>query len=304
MLSAAAAAETSARAGAQDRPFGDFRQEKSRRVEEFTDFIVAVKYKTCDNSLMNVSISPAPAQAAPPQTSTAQGSTPAAALLPLAPAAKLHHDALPRLEVAPNSRVTVNFNPLGSGGTPIHGEFLGTTHYEFLIIRLPSIPGLRSKLLPHMRVEISYVADGARSQFAAEIIGFTQKPVFLLFTSYPDRVSVMETRNYSRVACALSVSFVSPYGEGVGIVSDLSKGGCRVVLDMTGQSALRKLKAGDRLVLLTAFTWDKPAVKGVGIVRTVEISGARMTLGLAFGETIGEFVDALMRYLSLVSVLN
>ncbi|MDR2124044.1 MAG: flagellar brake protein [Desulfovibrio sp.] len=227
------------------------------------------------------------------------------AALPLSPPTpKLHHDALPKLELAPNSRVAVNFNPLGSGGTPVQGEFLGTTHYEFLIIRLPSIPGLRNKLLPHMRVEISYVADGARNQFAAEIISFTQKPAFLLFTSYPDRMSVMETRNHNRVTCALPASFVSPYGDGVGIMSDLSKGGCRVVLEMTGQSGLRKLKAGDRLVLQTAFTWDKPAVKGVGIVRNVETAGARMTLGLAFGETVGEFVDELTRYLSLISVLN
>ncbi|MDR1685590.1 MAG: flagellar brake protein [Desulfovibrio sp.] len=264
---------------------------------EFTDFMVAVKCKKCNNHLMNASTSPAAA-------TQAQASAPAATIPPSTPTAKRHHDALPKLELAPNSRVAVNFNPLGSGGTPIQGEFLGTTHYEFLIIRLPSTPGLRSKLLPHMRVDISYVDGGARNQFAAEIIGFTQKPAFLLFTSYPDRMSVMETRNHNRVACALPVSFVSPYGEGVGIISDLSRGGCRVVLEMTGQSGLRKLKAGDRLVLQTVFTWDKPAVKGVGIVRNVEISGARMTLGLAFGETMGEFVDALTRYLSLISVLN
>jgi hypothetical protein len=251
---------------------------------------------------MNASTSPATATAT--ATSPAPVNAPAADMPPSTPTAKLHHEALPKLDLPPNSRVAVNFNPLGSGGAPVQGEFLGTTHYEFLIIRLPSIPGLRSKLLPHMRVEISYVADGARNQFAAEIIGFTQKPAFLLFTSYPDRMSVMETRNHSRVSCALPVSFVSPYGEGVGIVSDLSRGGCRVVLEMTGQSGLRKLKAGDRLVMQTAFTWDKPAAKGVGIVRNVEISGARMTLGLAFGETVGEFVDALTRYLSLISVLN
>jgi hypothetical protein len=211
---------------------------------------------------------------------------------------------MPKLDLAPNSRVAVNFNPLGSGGVPVQGEFLGTTHYEFLIIRLPSIPGLRNKLLPHMRVEISYVSGGARNRFTAEIITFTQKPAFLLFTSYPDRMSIMETRSHNRVACALPVRFVSPHGEGVGILSDLSKGGCRVVLEMTGQSGLRKLKEGDRLVMQTAFTWDKVATRGVGIVRNVETSGTRMTLGLAFGETIGEFVDALTRYLALVSVLN
>jgi hypothetical protein len=220
------------------------------------------------------------------------------------PATKLYHEALPKLELAPNSRVAVNFNPLGSGGMPVQGEFLGTTHYEFLIIRLPSIPGLRSKLLPHMCVEISYLADGARSRFASEIITFTYKPAFLLFITYPDRMSIMETRNHSRVACALPVSFASPCGDGVGIVCDLSLGGCRVVLEMTGQSGLRKLKAGDELVLETAFTWDRGATKGAGTVRNVEITGARMTLGLAFGDTVGEFMDALKRYLSLVSVLN
>jgi hypothetical protein len=211
---------------------------------------------------------------------------------------------MPKLELAPNSRVSVNFNPLGSGGAPIQGEFLGTTHYEFLIIRLPSIPGLRNKLLPRMRLEISYVSAGAHNQFAAEIVGFTQKPAFLLFTSYPDRMSIMETRNHSRVACALPVGLVSPHGDGVGIMSDLSRGGCRVVLEMTGQSGLRKLKANDTLVLQTAFMWDKESVKGEAAVRNTEISGSRMTLGLAFSETAGDFADALKSYLSLVTVLN
>jgi hypothetical protein len=168
---------------------------------------VAVKYKTCDNRLMNAS-TPAPAAPAQTRRTKAQTSVPAAAPPSPAVTAKLHHDALPKLELAPGTRVAVNFNPLGSGGTPVQGEFLGTRHYEFLIIRLPGIPGLR------------------------------------------------------------------------------------------------KLKAGDGLVLLTAFTWDKPAVKGAGIVRSVETAGARMILGLSFGEAGGEFVDALARCLFLISVLN
>lgn len=217
---------------------------------------------------------------------------------------KLHHQTMPKLELELNTRVFVNLNPLNSENVPLQGEYLGTSHYDFLIVRLPSIPGLLKKLLPHMRIEISYLAGGARNSFIAEVITHTSRPALLVFTTYPDRMSVLETRKFQRVTCALPVSLITPYGDALGVVRDLSKGGCRVVLEMTGQSTIRKVASGDRIVLQVCLSSEAAASRGIGLVRNVETAGSRLTLGLSFDETTGSFVEALEKYLELVNVLN
>lgn len=217
---------------------------------------------------------------------------------------KLHHQTMPKLELELNTRVFVNLNPLNTENVPIQGEFLGTAHYDFLIIRLPSIPGLLKKLMPYTRIEISFLSGGARNSFIAEIITYTAKPGLLLFTTYPDRMSILESRKFQRVTCAMPASMVTPYGDALGVVRDLSKGGCRVVLEMTGQSTVRKIAAGDRIVLQLALSPTEDPSRGIGLVRNVETAGSRLTLGLAFDESSGSFVEAMTSYLELVSVLG
>ncbi|MDR0338895.1 MAG: flagellar brake protein [Desulfovibrio sp.] len=210
---------------------------------------------------------------------------------------------MPKLELDLNTRVFVNLNPLNTENVPLQGEFLGTSHYEFLIIRLPSIPGLLNKLMPHMRVDISYLAGGARNNFTAEVITHTARPALLLFTSYPDRMSVLETRKFSRVTCALPVNLITPHGDALGVVRDLSRGGCRIVLEMTGQSSVRKLTSGDRIVLQMALSEEGSPARGIGLVRNVETAGSRLTIGISFDESSDAFAEALTRYLELVSVI-
>ncbi|MDL2291185.1 flagellar brake protein [Desulfovibrio sp. OttesenSCG-928-F20] len=217
---------------------------------------------------------------------------------------RIHHQTMPKLALDLNSRVFVNFNPLSSESVPLQGEFLGTSHYEFLIIRLPSIPGLLKKMLPHLRIEISFLSGGARNSFIAEIITYTARPALLLFTSYPDRMSVMETRKSQRVTCAVPASLITPYGDALAVISDLSNGGCRVVMEMTGQSTVRKITEGDRVVMQLPLSPQESQVRGIGLVRSVETSGSRLTLGLAFEEKNGRFIDSVAAYLELVAVLS
>ena len=220
-------------------------------------------------------------------------------------AQKQYQETMPKLELDLNSRVLVNLNPMNSEKpVRLQGEFLGASHYEFLIIRLPSIPGLINKLIPRMRVEISFQYKGAVNRFFAEVINHTAKPGLLLFTTYPDRMNVMETRKHQRITCALPASLATPYGDGEAAIKDLSKGGCRLIVELTGQSSIRQLSEGDRVVMQSCFSSDGTAVRGIGIVRGVETSGSRMSIGLAFDESHKAFGEALAAYLELIRVLE
>lgn len=220
-------------------------------------------------------------------------------------ARKQYQETMPKLLLDLNSRVLVNLNPMSSDKpVRLQGEFLGASHYEFLVVRLPFIPGLINKLLPRMRLEISFQCKGAINRFFAEIISYATKPGLLLFTTYPDRMNVMATRKHQRITCALPTKLATPYGDGVAAIKDLSRGGCRLIVELTGQSNMRQLTEGDRTVLHCCFSAEGVPVRGIGIVRAVETTGSRMSVGLAFDESHESFGKELAAYLDLIQILE
>jgi hypothetical protein len=217
---------------------------------------------------------------------------------------KQYQETMPKLGLELNTRVFVRLNPLSRRSVPLQGEFLGISHYDFLILRLPSVPGLAKKLLPQTRVEIRYLTEGAVNTFTTEVITHSFKPTLLLYTTYPDRMSILETRKHQRVSCALPIPLLSPYGDAVGVVWDLSMGGCRIAIELKGQSNIRQLAANDTVVLQTILSPSGPPSRGIGVIRSAEIAGSRLSLGLAFDENNKSFLEALGGYLDLVQVLE
>jgi hypothetical protein len=216
------------------------------------------------------------------------------------PVIKPYQRTMPKLALELNTRVFVNLNPVSNEKVSVQGEFLGAAHFEFMILRLPSIPGLIKKLLPHLRIHVQYHSGGAANKFTAEMISYSVRPTLLLFISYPDRMSVLETRKHQRITCALPVSLATQYGDSVAALRDLSIGGCRLSLEMTGQSAMRRLSIGDRLVLQTPLSANDAPIRCIGIIRSLETGGSCLHIGLAFDENNKTFTSALSTYLELV----
>jgi hypothetical protein len=217
---------------------------------------------------------------------------------------KQYQETMPKLGLELNTRVFVRLNPLSRRSVPLQGEFLGISHYDFLILRLPSVPGLVKKLLPHTRVEIRYLTEGAVNTFTTEIITHSFKPTLLLYTTYPDRMSILETRKHQRISCALPITLLSPQGDAVGVIWDLSMGGCRIAVELKGQSAMRQLAVNDTVVLQTILSANGQPSRGIGVIRSAEIAGSRLSLGLSFDENSKSFIEALTGYLDLVQVLD
>lgn len=216
---------------------------------------------------------------------------------------KQYQETMPKLGLELNTRVLVRLNSLNSNSVPLQGEFIGISHYDFLVIRLPCIPGLLKKLLPSTSLEIRYITDGAINNFNVEIISHTFKPALLLYVTYPDRMNVLKTRKHQRLSCALPVTLRSTLGEASAVLCDLSKGGCRVVLELTGQSGMRTLGVEDAVMLQVVLCPKGTSVRGLGIVRNVEVTGTRLCVGIAFGDNTKAFDEALDSYLDLIQVL-
>ena len=215
---------------------------------------------------------------------------------------KQYQECMPKLGLEFNTRVFIKLSSLNST-VPLQGEFIGTSHYEFLILRLPSVPGLVKKLIPRTLVEIRYQFEGADSSFASEIISYTAKPAMLLFVTYPDRMCIQEARRHERLVCSLPTRLATPYGEALGVMKDLSMGGCRVAMELTGQSNIRKIIDGDRVVLNSVFANVSEPVRGLGLVRNVDATGSRINVGMSFDKGSKEFSEALSTYLELIKSL-
>jgi hypothetical protein len=218
-------------------------------------------------------------------------------------AVRQHSEAMPKLAIEPNSRIYVRLNPLSQKSQPMQGEFLGLSHYEFLILRVPSVPGLLTKLIPHTMLEVRFLLDGAVNSFATELLSHTVKPALMLFTTYPDRLNIQETRRHQRITCALPAILNTSYGDARGIISDLSMGGCKLTLDLSGQSALREMIVGDEVVLQTVLNADGMPAGGSAIVRNIEVSGSKLHTGLSFSDAHKDFFTSLSNYLDLSRLL-
>jgi hypothetical protein len=206
---------------------------------------------------------------------------------------------MPKLAIEPNSRLYVRLNPLSQSSQPMQGEFLGMSHYEFILLRLPSVPGLLDRLIPRTMMEVRFLLEGAVNTFSADLISYSVKPALILYATYPDRLSIMKTRQHHRLVCALPVSLTTSHGDAVGIIGDLSLGGCRVSLELTGQSGLRNLGAGDDIVLQMPLSATAAPTGGTCVARKVEVTGSRLNLGLSFNDGQKDFLASVAEYLNL-----
>lgn len=217
---------------------------------------------------------------------------------------KPYQDTTPKLELEQNTRIFVRLNPANQHGPPLQGEYVGACDYEFMILRLPTVPGMLNRLLPQTLVEIRYLQAGAVHTFTAEIINHIVKPSLLLFTTYPDRMSITATRRHHRVVCALPMVVHSPKGSGEGLINDLSLGGCRINLELTGQSVMREMAVGDNIAVQTVFSADGRPFGAKAVVRNVVLAGTLVSAGISFTDKQPDFFGLLERYIKLVKALG
>ena len=215
-----------------------------------------------------------------------------------------YQEKMPKLAIEPNSRIYVRLNPLNSAGQPMQSEFLGMSHYEFILLRVPSVPGLLDRLIPRTMMEIRFLLEGAVNTFSADLLSYTLKPALILYATYPDRLSIIKTRQHRRLVCALPVFLTTTNGDAVGMICDLSLGGCCLALELTGQSGLRNLAQNDDVVLQIPISATEALAGGTSVVRSAEIAGSRLRIGLSFNDGQKEFLASVSDYLTLSRALQ
>jgi PilZ domain. len=208
-----------------------------------------------------------------------------------------------RLSLDIGTRMAISIGASNAEESRVAADLVGMVHFEYLIARLPWVPGLRTRLVGGTAVTVRFVSKGDLCGFQVPIVTHIAKPSLLLFIEYPEIIEKLALRQHKRLQCALPVQIHSRRGDGQGIVADLSQGGCRVAVDIRGTQELRQTVVGDMLVMHLPLNSKGVPTSVSCTVRSVDLDPTKMTLGLAFTEADDEFWTNLNLFMDISCLL-
>jgi len=175
-------------------------------------------------------------------------------------------------------------------------------HFEYLVLRLPWLPGVKTRLVDGIGVTVRFVSNGELCGFQSPALTHTSKPSLLLFLGYPETIEKLALRQHKRVQCVLPVHLSSRHGDASGVITDLSRSGCRIAVEALDNHAFRQTMLEDTLVLRVPLNPDGILVSTTCTVRNVTSDANRLQLGLCFTEAGTDFWVALDNFLATVEM--
>lgn len=183
-------------------------------------------------------------------------------------------------------------------------EFIGMLRGQFIIVRIPRVPGLNDFLYVEKKVTVRYVHEGNVYGFESEVIWNQQAPFRLLFLNYPITIEILNLRKCQRVDCYLPVKIRLDEGgqlvEYQGMILNLSCGGCQLVVD-SKQGRMPPISV-DKVITVEfrMFGSDKD-VRLEGKAKNISVSKNRMYMGVMYNELPTEVSEGILNYVSHVA---
>lgn len=147
-----------------------------------------------------------------------------------------------RLDFSIGQRCLLQFD---QGGQKYRSTIVGVEAYEYVITRLPMVPGIQSKLQPGSALTIRLEHNGAVYGFHTEVVTAMTKPNPMLLFAYPQKVECIQLRLHKRCRCMLPAVLHNAELTVAGLVTDVSAGGCRMMVETRGKRDIFQIVAGD-----------------------------------------------------------
>ena len=110
-------------------------------------------------------------------------------------------------------------------------DLAGMIPHEFLIVRVPPVPGISTRLLEGESVVVRYIYEGKVYGFKSSLLTLIHKPALIAFLSYPPAVEIVNLRKVRRVECRLSATITSEGCNYKAVMTDISYQGCRIFIE-------------------------------------------------------------------------
>ena len=209
--------------------------------------------------------------------------------------------AKPRTQVAQVHAESMHI-PLGtplliepSGlGERFKSMFIGMERNKFLISKIPRIPGVGEHLYTDKGVTVRYLHEGNVYGFETKILSVAMAPFRLLFLQYPYMLETLNLRNSQRLDCYLPASIKLGEEWVVGLILNISAGGCQLALEAKKGQKLPPVTADDQIMLeFKMFGTEQPIMIG-GMARNVNLSNTnRLTMGVKFDD-LSEYAEKII----------
>jgi hypothetical protein len=164
----------------------------------------------------------------------------------------------------------------------IRTNIVGFSSEEFIILRLPTIPGIRNKILENPQITARYFSEGTIYGFRTSLLNFVNKPAPLMIISYPEYVEKYELRQYRRTECRIPASLYFAEGEYKGIIEDLSFGGCRMSFEQLKYSETQKIVQDLPLIIKFSLFAEQGKLELPGTIRSKTIHRNKLSVGIKF----------------------
>jgi c-di-GMP-binding flagellar brake protein YcgR len=167
---------------------------------------------------------------------------------------------------------------------------IGAEHGRHLLVKMPHVPDLASKLYQKNHIIVRYLHAGKVYGFRSTLIGMIREPVRLCVISYPEALESHNTRNHERFDCVIpaSVKHAADQGgrEWKGVIVDMSMGGCRFRTKAGDRPDLARLAMGESLSLSFGLLGEETRHILVAELRSLVQDTEQITMGLLFGADV------------------
>jgi c-di-GMP-binding flagellar brake protein YcgR len=171
----------------------------------------------------------------------------------------------------------------------------------YLIVKMPRVPGVESKMFLGNQVTVLAVCFGTVYGFRTRIINYVKAPDRLVFLSYPETIEKKRLRAHDRLACKFPAVVRIDKGqeEHKGIILDVGMGGCRLAI---GTPALH-CHVGDSLSFASEFLRIEQSSPLLAEIRNMDQDGAKIAFGVQFSNSSPDAVSRVAGYISRVAEL-
>ncbi|WP_243361944.1 flagellar brake protein [Fundidesulfovibrio terrae] len=174
---------------------------------------------------------------------------------------------------------------------------IGLEPYQFLIIRLPGVPGIQQKLALGPGITLRLECEGTLWGFKSRVLKTVLSPAPMLVVAYPYSAERLQLRRHRRATCFLPARITNDFLDVDGLVTDISLGGCHIVLDGAVSEKVLNIMTGDPVVLTLNTEGDAPLRVDASVHRR-KGGKVRQSLGLEFSSPAPDARERIARFVS------
>lgn len=160
--------------------------------------------------------------------------------------------------------------------------FIGQRSGQYIVVTPPpNYSALENKLRQADRIKARYSYEGDIFEFTSKLKEINYEPLTLLLLQYPVSVKKKELRSQKRINCFISTKMEVNNVTIDGIIKDISKFGCRCVLE-TSAKLEKALKIEDHIALGFGFPGIFDRQEILGKIKDIRMKESRIDLGVEF----------------------